>query len=95
METQAKGEDEELTSDTEVDELPETGDRVTDIQETGIRKAEELERPPEDYDAGTQQDAQQVLLRKASADPSEFLRRRFRLQRERLFSDVKEGGETW
>ena len=94
-ERQAKSKDEQLTSDTEVDELPETGDRVTDEIETDVRKAEELDRPPEDRQFGQQQQAQKVLLKKVNADPAEFLRRRFEYQREKYHQDIKEGEVKW
>ena len=94
-ERQAKSEDEQLTSDTEVDELPQTGDRITDEIETDVRKAEELDRPPEDQQFGQQQQAQKVLLKKVNADPAEFLRRRFKYQREKYHQNIKEGEVKW
>lgn len=94
-ERKASGEDEELSSDTEVDELPDHGDRVTDEVETGITKAEELERPPENMENLPQKDAQNVMLRKISSDPSEFLRRRFAFQKEKDFNEVKETEVIW
>ncbi|MDW7693556.1 VWA domain-containing protein [Flammeovirgaceae bacterium SG7u.111] len=91
----AKGEDEELTSDTQVDELPETGDRVTDEVETGVRKAEELERPPEDFESGAGEKASNVLLRKISDDPSEFLKRKFKYQVEKYKLDSVKTKNRW
>jgi Ca-activated chloride channel family protein len=90
-ERKAKGKDEELTSDTEVDELPKDGKRVTDEMETGISKAEELEKPEDaPQEEGRQEDAKNVMLKKISADPAEFLRRRFKFQHEKYYKDVKE-----
>ncbi len=94
-ERKASGEDEELTSDTEVDKLPESGDRITDIQETGIRKAEELTEVPEDFQPGQGDNAQDVLLRKISADPSEFLKRKFEYQFKKHYAKTYEQGENW
>jgi len=94
-ERQASGKDEELTSDTEVDELPDHGDRVTDEVETDITKAEELERPEEMQQQTPQKEAQNIMLRKISADPAEFLKRRFRFQKEKYYADVKESEEIW
>ncbi|WP_430817844.1 VWA domain-containing protein [Carboxylicivirga sp. RSCT41] len=94
-ERRAKGEDEELTSDTEVDELPQEGDRVTDEVETDMRKAEELERPPEDFQPQAGETPQNILLREISADPSEFLRRRFKYQYEKYYSNEKQPDEPW
>jgi len=88
-ERRASGKDEELTSDTETDELPQSGDRVTDEVETEMRKAEELERPPEDMEMGKNVDASNIMLRAISADPSEFLRRRFKLQQEKYYPGIK------
>ncbi|PWJ44256.1 VWA domain-containing protein [Sediminitomix flava] len=95
-ERKAKGEDEELTSDTEVDELPDDGERVTDEQETDIQKTKELERPEDAEGAELKEvDASKVLMEKISAEPQEFLRRRFKLQKEKYYPTVKEGKETW
>ncbi|MCG8579334.1 MAG: VWA domain-containing protein [Bacteroidales bacterium] len=91
----AKGKDEELTSDTEVDELPQEGDRITDEVETDMRKAEELERPPEDFQPQAGESPQNILLREISADPSEFLRRRFKHQYEKYYSNEKQPNEPW
>lgn len=94
-ERKAASEDEELTSDTEVEELPEDGDRVTDQVETGERKAEELEEVPEDFEAGNENTPQNVLLRKISEDPSEFLRRRFKYQQKKYYNNQNELEEQW
>jgi Ca-activated chloride channel family protein len=94
-ERQATSEDEKLTSDTEVDELPESGDRVTDTQETGIRKAEELTEVPKDFQASKAQDIQEVLLRKISADPSEFLKRKFEYQYNKYYRTTYVQGDFW
>ena len=94
-EREAASEDEQLTSDTEVDELPQDGDRVTDEVATEMRTAEELERPPEDFVPQQGESAQNVLLREISAEPAEFLRRRFRYQREKYYADKPRPQETW
>ena len=95
IERQAKGKDEELTSDTEVEELPEDGERVTDEVATEMRKAEELERPPEDFQPQAGENAQNVLLREISAAPSEFLKRRFQLQYEKYLTDKPKPEKPW
>ena len=94
-EREAKGEDEELTSDTEVQELPKDGDRITDEVESGMRKAEEMERPPEDFQPQQGEAAQNVLLREISADPSEFLKRRFQYQYEKYYKDSQKPEKPW
>ena len=95
IERQAKGKDEELTSDTEVEQLPEDGERVTDEVSTAMRTAEELERPPEDFQPQAGESAQNVLLREISADPSEFLRRRFQLQYEKYYAEKPKPEKPW
>ncbi len=94
-ERKAATEDEELTSDTEVDELPKEGERVTDEVETDKRKAEEMEEVPEDFEAGSGETPQNILLREISADPGEFLRRRFQYQVKKHYPDIKETAERW
>ncbi|MGL1889470.1 MAG: VWA domain-containing protein [Reichenbachiella sp.] len=95
-ERSAAGKDEELTSDTETDELPQSGKRVTDTQETGIRKAEELTEVPKDFDASQNQNqVQDILLREISADPSEFLKRKFEYQFKKYYQDDYVQGENW
>lgn len=91
QELTAKTEDEKLTSDTEVDELPDEGKRVTDEVATEISKAEELEKPDEAMNQeGVQKDAKNIMLKKISADPSEFLRRRFKFQKDKHYQNIKE-----
>jgi Ca-activated chloride channel family protein len=94
-ERRAKGKDEELSSDTEVDELPEDGKRVTDEIETDQRKAEEMEEVPDDFEAGSGQTPQNILLRGISADPGEFLKRRFKFQQKKYHSDLTDMNENW
>jgi len=85
----AKSDDEELSSDTEVDELPQDGKRVTDEVESGIRKVEEMDFPPEQSEKAQAMDAKNILMKKSLADPSDFLRKRFRYQQKRDFPNAK------
>ncbi len=94
-ERRASSKDEELTSDTEVDELPKDGERVTDEVETDQRKAEEMEEVPEDFQSGSGQTPQNILLREISTDPGEFLRRRFQFQQKKYNPDLKDMEEKW
>ncbi len=94
-ERRAKGKDEELSSDTEVEELPEDGKRVTDEIETDQRKAEEMEEVPEDFQAGSGETPQNVLLRGISEDPAEFLRRRFKFQHKKYYPELEDMKEKW
>lgn len=95
VERKAKGKDEELTSDTEVDELPKDGERVTDEVATETRTAKEMDFPPDSIDMGRPEEAQNILLRGISPDPSEFLRRRFLFQQRKYYPNIKEGGQKW
>jgi len=94
-ERKAASKDEELSSDTEVDELPQEGDRVTDEVETDQRKAEEMEEVPEDFQSGGGESPQNILLREISADPGEFLRRRFQYQHKKYHPEMKDMDERW
>ncbi|WP_346859172.1 VWA domain-containing protein [uncultured Draconibacterium sp.] len=94
-ERKASSKDEELSSDTEVDELPEDGKRVTDEVETDQRKAEEMEEVPDDFQSGSGEKPQNILLREISADPGEFLRRRFEYQRKKYHQNMQELEEQW
>ncbi|WP_439184853.1 VWA domain-containing protein [Carboxylicivirga taeanensis] len=91
QERSAKTKDEELTSDTEVDELPDDGKRVSDEVATEISKAEEMEKPDDAMNQeGEQKDAKNIMFKKISADPSEFLRRRFKFQKDKHYPNEKE-----
>ncbi|WP_346862480.1 VWA domain-containing protein [uncultured Draconibacterium sp.] len=94
-ERKASSKDEELSSDTEVEELPEDGKRVTDEVETDQRKAEEMEEVPDDFQSGSGEKPQNILLREISADPGEFLRRRFEYQRKKYHQNLQELEEKW
>lgn len=94
-EREARSEDEELSSDTEAKELPKDGDRITDTMETEMRTAEEMEKPPEDFTPQKGEAAQNVLLREISADPSEFLKRRFKYQYEKYYPNSPKPEKSW
>jgi len=86
--------DEKLSDDTEVKKLPKDGDRMAEESETNIRRARESDRPDTTM-SKPDNDAQRILLQKVSADPAEFLRKRFELQKQRYYKTVKEGSEKW
>ena len=94
-ERKASSKDEELSSDTEVDELPKGGKRVTDEVETEMRKAKELEEVPDNFESGNGDTPQNVLLRGISEDPSEFLRRRFNYQYKKHYQNIEQPKEKW
>lgn len=84
---EAKSKDDELTSDTEVDELPKDGKRIADEVESGKSKAEELEEVPEDFKLGKEKLPANILMQGISEDPQEFLSRRFKYQYKKQFPD--------
>ncbi|MFV0365276.1 MAG: vWA domain-containing protein [Mangrovibacterium sp.] len=95
QERKAQSEDEKLSSDTKVDKLPEDGDRVTDEVATDKRKAKELEEVPDDFQSGPKHMPSDILLQGISEDPQEFLRRRFKYQYKKYYSDKKQPQEIW
>ncbi|MFV0553553.1 MAG: hypothetical protein ACK5LR_02505, partial [Mangrovibacterium sp.] len=84
---EAKSKDDELTSDTEVDELPKDGKRIADEVESGKSKAEEQEEVPEDFKLGKEKLPANILMQGISEDPQEFLSRRFKYQYKKQFPD--------
>lgn len=87
--------DEQLSADNEVKELPKEGNRVTDEEELDMRKADEMDTPPDDFSPQNDNNAQNVLLREISADPSEFLKRRFKYQKEKYYNNEKQPEVLW
>lgn len=94
-ERRASSKDEELSSDTEVDELPDDGKRVTDEVETDMRKAEELEEVPDNFQSGSGPTPRNIMLKSIPADPSEFLRRRFNFQYEKYHMEQVKSTDPW
>lgn len=94
-ERDASGPDEKLSADNETDELPEDGDRLTDEVDSGIRKAEEMEEVPDDFESGSSSMPNNVMLREISEDPAVFLKRRFKFQYNRDFNNKKTGTKIW
>ncbi len=89
-------EDEQLSSDTEVKKLPTSGDRLSDEVASDIHRAREQKFPPKNFKLGDQTPPDtRILLQKTNADPGEFLHRRFEIQKQRYYPDVKQGKETW
>ncbi|CAL1518687.1 VWA domain-containing protein [Chitinophaga sp. MM2321] len=96
-ERKRQGNDPSLSADTKVKDMPTSGDRLTDEVKTNIHQAQEGDAPPQQQDtaAGSSQDMKNIIFRKAPADPSEFLHKRFELQRKEYFKNVKPGKEQW
>ncbi len=85
-------EDEQLSSDTEVKKLPTKGDRMSDEVQSDIHRAREQKFPPKDFKTDpTVPPETKVLMQKTNADPGEFLHRRFEIQKQRYYPDVKQG----
>ncbi len=91
-ERKPKTEDEQLSSDTEVKKLPTKGDRMSDEVQSDIHRAKEQKFPPKDFKMDPPVPMEtKVLMQKTNADPGEFLHRRFEIQKQRYFPDVKQG----
>ncbi len=91
-ERKPKTEDEQLSSDTEVKKLPTKGDRISDEVQSDIHRAKEQKFPPKDFKMDPPVPMEtKVLMQKTNADPGEFLHRRFEIQKQRYFPDVKQG----
>lgn len=89
-------EDEQLSSDTEVKKLPTTGDRLSDETASDIHRAKEQKFPPKDFKMETNLPVEtKVLMQQTNADPGEFLHRRFQIQFQRYFPDVKQGKDRY
>ncbi len=85
-------EDEQLSSDTEVKKMPTTGDRLSDETESDIHRGKEQKFPPKDFKMETSLPIDtKILMQQTNADPGEFLHRRFQIQQQRYFPNVKEG----
>jgi Ca-activated chloride channel family protein len=81
-----QSDDDQLSSDTRVKKLPKFGERTNDEVATNIRIAKEAKSPGKiPLKDKTGEVASNILMRKAEADPAEFLHKRFLLQ-EKLYS---------
>ena len=88
-------EDEQLSSDTEVKKLPTKGDRMSDEVASDIHRAKEQKFPPKDFKMDETPIETKVLMQKTNADPGEFLHRRFEIQKQKYYPDVKQGKDEW
>ena len=89
--------DQKLASETQVKELPKSGDRLTEEVKSNIHQARESDKPPSPGDAKQKEGEgmQNVILRKPPADPGDFLKKRFALQQKKYYKNVKPGEELW
>ncbi|MCK5906649.1 MAG: hypothetical protein KAG37_03615, partial [Flavobacteriales bacterium] len=82
----------------EVKKLPKDMDnRVSDETESNVRKAKESEDMPMEIDNKEKQnqDAKNMLIRKISADPATFLKRKFQYQQRKYYKDIELSDEVW
>jgi Ca-activated chloride channel family protein len=94
-ERKAQSKDEELSSDTQVKNLPKFGNRVTDETMSTTHSARELKEPPKDFKLEKATSSTDIILRRSESDPGEFLHRRFELQKKRDYPHVKPSKERW
>lgn len=84
--------DQKLASETQVKELPKTGDRLTETVKSNIHEARESDAPaPQDSTGapGKTPDMKNIILRKPPADPGMFLHKRFVLQQQRYYKNIR------
>lgn len=85
-----------LNDETQVKQLPHSGERSTETVATNIRKAKESETPDKNNKPDKNESlSNNILLRKAAADPGEFLRKRFQLQERRYYKHVSKSKHPW
>jgi len=85
-----------LSADTRVKNLPKNGERVMDEALSNIHGAKESNKPDKNFKADkNDQLASNILLRRAAADPAEFLHKRFELQEKRYYKHVKKSKDPW
>lgn len=91
--------DQKLAVETQVKDLPKSGDRITEDAKSNIHQARESDEPPSPGDdkenTAREADLKNVILRKPPADPGEFLHKRFLLQQKKYYKHVKPGPELW
>lgn len=88
--------DEQLSADTRVEKLPGFGDRLTDQVLSnihGAREAKSSDKNP--VTEKSDQLASNILLRRAAADPAEFLHKRFLLQEKLSDRKVAKSRTPW
>jgi Ca-activated chloride channel family protein len=91
-----QGEDEQLSADTRVKNLPKNGNRAMDEVASNIHTAKESKKPDQNFKADkNDQLASNILLRRSQADPSEFLHKRFELQAKRYYKHVNKSKDPW
>ena len=91
-----QSDDEQLSSDTRVKNLPKFGDRTSDKVASNIHIGKEAKSPgktpPKDKSGEL---ASNIILRKAEADPAEFLHKRFLLQEKLYYKRIAKSKTPW
>ncbi|WP_158559266.1 VWA domain-containing protein [Deminuibacter soli] len=88
--------DEQLSADTRVKQLPKHGDRMSDEVQSNIHRGKEAQAPQPDEKSNQGASlAGNILLKRAVADPAEFLHRRFLLQQKRSGKHPVKQKEPW
>lgn len=97
-ERKPQAQDEKLSADTRVKNLPKTGERNTDEVKVASNIFQESNSMDTTGTHGKKDDAdamKHIILRRPPADPALFLQKRFALQRKRTYANVKPGTEKW
>ena len=95
-ERKPKPQDEQLSADTRVDKMPKHGDRMSDEVNSSMHGGKEASEPQQG-DKTKQGDAvaNNILLRKATANPAGFLHKRFLLQQKRSGKPIAKPKNAW
>jgi len=70
-------------------------ERKEETVTTDMRKGKELDEVPEDFEAGSQDNSQKVLMRKVDDDPALFLKRKFAFQAKKYGLNPPKESEKW
>jgi Ca-activated chloride channel family protein len=88
--------DEQLSADTRVKKMPKFGNRSTDQVASNIHRAKESSKPDTNNPPNKSgQLASNILLRRAAADPAEFLHKRFLLQKKLYYRNIPKSKTPW
>jgi len=70
-------------------------ERKEETVTTDMRKGKELDEVPDDFEAGSQDNSQKVLMRKVDDDPALFLKRKFAFQAKKYGLNPPKESEKW
>ncbi|MFL9483692.1 vWA domain-containing protein [Chitinophagaceae bacterium LWZ2-11] len=87
--------DDKLKDETQVKKMPQDG-RKSEEGLSDIHRGKEQKFPPKNFKMDPQvSTSTKILLQQTNADPSEFLHRRFEIQKERYYKNVKPSKNSW